>query len=77
MNKIIVNMWWGITPRLPELRTSIVDDQTGTHTGRLGAEVPFTDTVWYTNLNIGETYVMRGRIVDRDNPSIVYARSGS
>ena len=65
----------GITPRLPELRTSIVDDQTGTHTGRLGAEVPFTDTVWYTNLNVGETYVMRGRIVDRDNPSIVYAEA--
>ena len=65
----------GITPRLPELRTSIVDDQTGTHTGRLGAEVPFTDTVWYTNLNIDETYVVRGRIVDRDNPSIVYAEA--
>ncbi len=65
----------GITPRLPEIRTSIVDDQTGTHKGRLGATVPFTDTVWYTNLNIGETYVMRGRIVNRDNPSIVYAEA--
>ena len=63
----------GITPRLPELRTSIVDDQTGTHTGRLGAEVPFTDTVWYNNLNVGETYEIRGRIIDRENPAIVYA----
>ena len=63
----------GITPPHPELRTSIVDDQTGTREGRLGTEVPFTDTVWYNNLNVGETYEIRGRIVDRENPAIVYA----
>ena len=62
-----------VTPRIPVLRTSIVDDQTGTREGRLGAQVPFTDTVSYTNLNIGETYEIRGRIVNRDNPAVVYA----
>lgn len=61
-----------VTPRLPQLRTSIVDDETGTRVGRLGATVPFTDTVWMNNLNIGESYQLRGQIVDRNNPSRVY-----
>ena len=61
-----------VTPEIPVIGTTIVDDQTGTHDGRLGSAVPFTDTVSYTNLNPGETYVMRGRIVNRQNPSIVY-----
>ena len=62
-----------VTPRLPSPRTSFTDDQTGSRVGRLGAAVPFTDRVSYTNLNIGETYQMRSSVVNRDDPSIVYA----
>jgi hypothetical protein len=62
-----------ITPRLPSPRTSFTDDSTGSHNGRLGAMVPFTDRVSYTNLNIGESYQMRSSVVNRENPSIVYA----
>ena len=60
-------------PTPPTPRSSLIDDQTGTHEGVIGAAVPVTDTVWYTNLNIDESYQIRGYIVDRDNPSIVYA----
>lgn len=60
-------------PTPPPPRSSLIDDQTGTHEGVIGAAVPVTDTVWFTNLNIGESYQIRGYIVDRDAPTVVYA----
>ena len=62
-----------VTPRLPSPRTLFLDDQSGTQEGRLGSEVPFTDYVQYNNLNIGESYQMRASVVNRENPSVVYA----
>ena len=62
---------WVPTP--PSPRTLLLDDQTGTHEGVIGSAVPMTDTLWFEGLNIGESYQIRGSIVDRDNPSVVYA----
>ncbi len=62
---------WVPTP--PPPRTLLLDDQTGTHEGVIGSAVPMTDTLWFEGLNIGESYQIRGSIVDRDNPSVVYA----
>ena len=59
------------TPTVP--RSLLLDDQTGTHEGVIGAAVTMTDTLWFEGLNIGESYQIRGSIVDRDNPNIVYA----
>ena len=64
---------YGEVPTPPPPRSLLLDNQTGTHEGVIGASVPVTDTVWYTNLNIGESFQIRGYIVDRDDPSIVYA----
>jgi len=58
-------------PTVP--RSLLLDDQTGTHEGVIGAEITMTDTLWFEGLNIGESYQIRGSIVDRDNPNIVYA----
>ena len=62
---------WVPTP--PPPRTLLLDDQTGTHEGVIGSAVPMTDTLWFEGLNIGESYQIRGSIVDRDNPARVYA----
>lgn len=62
---------WVPTP--PSPRSLLLDDQTGTHEGVIGATVTMTDTLWLEGLNIGESYQIRGSIVDRDNPSVVYA----
>ena len=62
-----------LRPHLPSPRTSFIDDQTGSRIGRLGSEVPFTDHVYLNNLNIGESYQLRARVVSSDNTSRVWA----
>ena len=62
-----------LQPHLPSPRTSFIDDQTGSRIGRLGSEVPFTDHVYLNNLNIGETYQLRARVVSSDDTSRVWA----
>ena len=62
-----------VTPNLPQITTAVIDDQSGTQEGRLGSEVPFTDTVYYNNLNEGEWYQIRGRVVSQDNANQVWA----
>ena len=62
-----------VTPNLPRITTAVIDDQSGTQEGRLGSEVPFTDTVYYNNLNEGEWYQIRGRVVSQNNANQVWA----
>ena len=62
-----------VTPNLPRITTAVIDDQSGTQEGRLGSEVPFTDTVYYNNLNEGEWYQIRGRVVSQNDANQVWA----
>ena len=47
----------------PEIHTSAVADDTGTHETQVGKETKLTDTVSYTNLTPGKEYTMRGTLM--------------
>jgi len=45
---------------IPDIKTTLVDTKTQTHTGANGEEVELTDTITYTNLVVGKTYQATG-----------------
>ena len=54
------------TPHWPKVRTSAVDDSTKTKTGVVGEKATIVDTVKLTNLNIGDTYKVKGTLMNQD-----------
>ena len=50
--------------RVPELGTTAVDTDTGTHFMSYKERVSITDNVSYTNLNVGEEYIVTGTLYD-------------
>ena len=48
----------------PDVKTSAKDNATGTHTGTAGKTTTIIDTVTYTNLVVGEEYVLEGILKD-------------
>lgn len=50
--------------RVPELGTNAVDTDTGTHFMSYKKSVSITDKVSYTNLNVGEEYIVTGTLYD-------------
>ena len=51
----------------PDIHTNAIDKTSDTCFVTRGTEVFFTDTVGYSNLVIGESYVIRGRLMDKES----------
>lgn len=56
----------GQTINYPKLGTTVVDDNSGTHTGTVDKEVTLTDTVKYDNLVVGKEYAIKGKLMDKE-----------
>ena len=55
------------TVRFPEIHTTAIDDETGTHTGpSVEEEVTIIDTVYYSNLIAGKEYTLKGTLMFKD-----------
>ena len=55
----------GEPPYVPTVGTTAKDKDSGIRVSMAGGEVTIEDTVSYTDLIAGETYVMKGRLVDK------------
>ena len=55
------------TTYLPEIGTTAIADETEDHVVKAQEELTITDTVHYTNLLPGRTYVMKGVLMDKKN----------
>ena len=53
----------------PKIRTKAIDKTSGTSFVTKGEEVFFVDTVSYTNLISGKTYLIRGELMDKESGS--------
>ncbi|SCW34867.1 hypothetical protein SAMN02910456_00645 [Ruminococcaceae bacterium YRB3002] len=53
------------TVEIPEIKTTLVDDATKTHTASFAEKVKLVDTVSYSHLIVGRTYVMTGTLMDK------------
>lgn len=62
--------------RKPEIRTTAADRDTGTHMGAPDGTITIDDTVSYRDLNPGEDYWMKGRLIDRSTRSAVTDKDG-
>ena len=56
----------GQTINYPKIGTTVVDDNSGTHTGTVDKEVTLTDTVKYDNLVVGKEYTIEGKLMDKE-----------
>ena len=54
------------TPNWPKVRTSAVDGATNARTGVVGETATIVDTVSLTNLTVGDTYKVSGRLMVKD-----------
>lgn len=52
-------------PRVPDLDTVAVDSSTKSHTALVSPTSKITDTITYVGLNPGETYTMKGYVVEK------------
>ena len=50
----------------PKVRTTALDSQTETHSGVVGKEVTIIDKVLCTNLVVGDTYTVKGKLYDTE-----------
>ena len=57
------------TPQWPKVRTDAVDGTTNSSTGAVAEETTIIDRVTLTNLVIGETYKVRGVLMDKSTSS--------
>ena len=55
----------GQTVRYPEIGTTAKDSQTVTNEGIAADQVTIVDTVQYTNLTVGNTYTVKGILMDK------------
>lgn len=53
----------------PMIRTNAVDIETGTHMGLVSKDAGIVDHVTYNGLYEGDTYIIRGVLVDKDVPN--------
>lgn len=60
----------------PELKTSVKDDQTGTHIIKSEKDMQITDTVEYHNLKKGKKYKITGILMDKDTGKAVKDANG-
>lgn len=57
----------GQTVHFPKIRTTAIEDNTGTHVGTVTDEVTtITDTVYYKNLVIGKEYTVSGSLMNQE-----------
>ena len=56
----------GQTINYPKIGTTVVDDNSGTHTGTVDKEITLTDTVKYDNLVVGKEYTIKGKLMDKE-----------
>jgi LPXTG-motif cell wall-anchored protein len=61
----------GQTIRYPSIRTKAADGVTGSHQGTIGKKQTIVDTVTYKNLVPGETYTLKGRLIDKSSGKAV------
>ena len=61
----------GQTISLPRIRTELTDQATGKHEVPADAKVNLFDRVSYHNLILGETYVMRGTLIDKETETAI------
>lgn len=52
-------------PRVPSIDTVAVDNSTSSHTALVSANSSITDKITYVGLNPGETYTMKGYVVEK------------
>ena len=52
-------------PRVPSIDTVAVDNSTRSHKARVSANSSITDKITYVGLNPGETYTMKGYVVEK------------
>ena len=50
----------------PEIHTTALDAETGTHTAAAGKDVTIQDEVFYTNLVVGQKYTVSGVLMDKE-----------
>ena len=55
----------GQTVKYPEIGTTAKDGQTGTNQGIASEQVTIIDTVQYANLTVGNTYTVKGILMDK------------
>lgn len=51
----------------PKIKTTALDERTGTHTGSISKLDSITDTVSYSNLVPGRTYTVKGTLMDKES----------
>lgn len=60
----------GQTVYVPEIGTTLIDTKTTTHSARAEKEVVLEDSVEYKNLIPKKTYIMRGRLVEKESGKV-------
>ena len=53
------------TIEIPDIKTTLVDDATKSHTTAFAEKVKLVDTVSYSHLIVGRTYIMTGTLMDK------------
>ena len=64
------------TVRVPEIQTTLTEEETGDHVGRIGDTVILTDTVSYVGLVPGKTYTLVGLLVNKDTGEYLIGTDG-
>lgn len=59
----------------PEVRTTFLDGQTELHETSVAHSVELVDVVSYSNLVVGETYVINGQVIDKFDNSVIAENS--
>ena len=61
----------------PIPRTTLTDNWTLEHVGAVRENITLTDTVYYSGLHVGESYVMEGTLYDKDTGEVVLDTNGN
>ena len=64
------------TPEPPNVRTTATDTLTHSHSAFPGTEVELEDEVVYENLIVGETYTLKGELMDRNTGRVIKDADG-
>lgn len=64
----------GQTVYVPEIATTAVDDESGSHTANADKTVTIVDTVKYENLIPGKTYTVKGTLMDEETGKPLLAK---
>lgn len=61
----------------PDVHTTLLDTNTGSHSIILGNVLRLTDTVTYTNLIINQEYTLEGRLINKETGEAVLNQDGN